>query len=112
MRAGSDGHPVESPWMANLSEQPLRTVDEYTTFLSKFTQEHLREFYGPNNKAVQSVARKAAQEVAGKINVPQKLMPGLAKLALYDFIILCGTYNVAPSSEKRCHFIQVDLIEV
>jgi hypothetical protein len=88
------GQPVESPWMAQLSDQPLRTADEYMGFLSKFTQEHLRRFYDPNDEIVGNVARQAAQELARKINVPQKLMPGLAKLALYDFIILCGTCNV------------------
>jgi hypothetical protein len=105
-------HPVESPWMAQLSDQPLRTADEYTGFLSKFAQEHLHRFYDLNDETAQNVARQAALEGARKINVPQELMPGLAKLALYDFIILCGTCNVMTSSEKRCHFIQVDLIEV
>jgi hypothetical protein len=106
------GHPVESSWMAQLSDRPLRTADEYTGFLSKFTQEHLRRFYKPNDETVQKVARQAALEVARRINVPQNLMPGVAKLALYDFIILCGTFNGVNSPEKRCHFIQVDLIEV
>jgi hypothetical protein len=96
-------HPVESPWMAQLSDQPLRTSDEYTGFLTKFTQEHLRKFYDPNDETVRNVARQAAREVAYKMNVPQTLMPGLAKLALYDFIILCGTCNVVTSSEKHCY---------
>jgi hypothetical protein len=101
----------ETLWTRQLSEQPLRTAHEYTGFLSNFTQEHLRRFYEPNDETIQNVAMQAARDVARKINVPQNLMPGLAKLALYDFIILCGTYNVLASLEKYGHFKQVDLIE-
>jgi len=39
---------------------------------------------------VENIAKQAAQKVSRELNVPHELMPGLAKLALYDFIILCG----------------------
>jgi hypothetical protein len=102
----------ETLWMKQLPDQPLRTAQEYTWFLSKFTQEHLRRFYDPNDEAVQNVAMRAARDKTRKLNVPQNLMPGLAKLALYDFIILCGMRNVIAYSERCYHLIQVDLIEV
>jgi hypothetical protein len=80
------------------------TVDEYTGFLDQFAREYLHKFYGPNDETIRSVARQATQEGTQKIKVPQNLMPGLAKLALYDFIILCGTCNIM-TSLKRYYFI-------
>jgi hypothetical protein len=79
-----------APWKAQLPNQPLQEADDYAEFLSEFVQQNLRRFYEPHGKDVKNIAKQAAQKVVHEVNVPPEFMPGLAKLALYDFIIFCG----------------------
>lgn len=79
-----------APWRAQLPDRPLQEADDYANFLSEFVQQNLRCFYKPHDKDVENIAKQAAEKVSRELNVPHELMPGLAKLALYDFIILCG----------------------
>jgi len=79
-----------TPWRAQLPDQPLQEEDDYAKFLSEFAQQNLRRFYKPNDEKVENIAKQAAQKVSREVKVPHELMPGLAKLALYDFIIFCG----------------------
>jgi len=79
-----------APWRTQLPDQPLQEEDDYAKFLSEFVRRNLRRFYKPHDKTVEDIARQAAQKVSHEVDVPQKFIPGLAKLALYDFIIFCG----------------------
>lgn len=79
-----------APWRAQLPNQPLQEADGYEEFLSEFVQQNLRQFYEPHGKDVKNIAKQAAQKVVREVNVPHEFIPGLAKLALYDFIIFCG----------------------
>jgi hypothetical protein len=81
----------KAPWRAQLPSRSLQSVNEYTEFLSEFVQQNLRRFYDPYDETVRDIARQAARNASRKVDVPHELMPGLAKLALYDFIIFCGT---------------------
>jgi hypothetical protein len=83
-----------APWRAQLPDQPLHEADDYAKFLSEFVQQNLRRFYQPHDKNVENIAKQAAQKVCYEVNVPHEFIPGLAKLALYDFIILCGMLSV------------------
>jgi D-arabinose 1-dehydrogenase-like Zn-dependent alcohol dehydrogenase len=78
------------PWRAQLRSSQPRTETEYEEFLAGFVTQHLRLFYDPNDEDVRKVASKAAKRVKKETKISQKLIPGLAKLALYDFIFLCG----------------------
>jgi len=61
------------------------TVDEYEEFLSEFVCQNLSKFRDSCDNAIGDIAKRAAQYASS-----DELVPGLAKLALYDFIILCG----------------------
>jgi len=83
---------IAAPWRAQLGSSKLETETEYQDFLEDFTAQHLPLFYDSNNKMVQKVASKAAKRVREEMGISHKLIPGLAKLALYDFIFLCGMW--------------------
>ena len=78
-----------SPWKLQLPDRPLQKEDDYVEYLSEFVQQNLGRFYKPHDKKVENIAKQAAQ-VSHEVNVPQEFIPGLAKLALFDFIIFCG----------------------
>jgi hypothetical protein len=46
--------------------------------------------YDPNDTYIKDIANKAAQNATAKLKLPPDLTPGLVKLSLYDFAILCG----------------------
>lgn len=68
------------------------TVDEYEEFLSEFARQNLSKFRHSWRKTIGDIAERAVQYVSSEEVGPElaELGPGLAKLALYDFIILCG----------------------
>jgi hypothetical protein len=61
--------------------------------LNRFIKDNLTKFYESDNQVVKGLAEKAANQ-ARTITEEYQLHPretaGLAKLALYDFVILCG----------------------
>ncbi|KAN0098672.1 hypothetical protein V8E51_014335 [Hyaloscypha variabilis] len=62
---------------------------EFQCFLNDFTAQHLSQFYEPGDQRVQKVAIKAAKMVREGTKISEKFIPGLTKLALYDFVFLC-----------------------
>ncbi|OCL09002.1 hypothetical protein AOQ84DRAFT_272414, partial [Glonium stellatum] len=69
-----------------------QTVEQYSAYLDDFIEDNLAYFYPPNDDRVKEIARRAAdqaQTVTTKLQLSPDLTPGLAKLALYDFVILC-----------------------
>lgn len=77
-------------WRAELSSKPLYTQQDYAVFLGPFVTQFLPSFYHADDQAVQEIASRAAETISQTSDVPHDLVPGLAKLALYDFVILCG----------------------
>ena len=81
----------KASWRKQLPDHTLQKADDYATYLSEFVQQNLSRFYTPNDKDVENIAKQAAKKVSSEVNVPQEFIPGLAKLALFDFIMFCGT---------------------
>lgn len=80
----------KSRWRAQLPVRPLQNADDYSKYLSEFVQQNLTRFYKPHGKNVKDIATQAAEMVSSEVNVSHELIPGLAKLALFDFVIFCG----------------------
>jgi hypothetical protein len=93
----------KAPWRMQLPSQPLRNTFEYEEFLSTFVERNLPRFYDPHDKAVENIAKQAVENVSRRVDVPPELMPGLAQLALYDFIIFCGMSVFEVSLEEHSH---------
>ncbi|KAF1981824.1 hypothetical protein K402DRAFT_408161 [Aulographum hederae CBS 113979] len=77
------------PWKTQLPSEPLESKEDYTKLLSSFIGQHLGKFYKPGNEIVEAVAEAAATNVREKLEISKELLPGVAKLALYDFVFLC-----------------------
>jgi hypothetical protein len=88
----------QAPWRARLPDHPLQTAEEIEEFLSEFTRTHLSRFYEPNDDTVRSIATQVAHDDFRRVHVPDELIPGLAQLALYDFVIFCGKLVMRPST--------------
>lgn len=78
-------------WRETLTTEPLYTPEDYSGFLHTFTDVHLSVFFGRNSRKIQAVAEKAASVVQRDPGMTPELLSGVAKLALYDFVFLCGT---------------------
>ena len=61
--------------------------------MNKFIKDNLTKFYEPDDHLVKDLAKKAAGQartVTEEYHLRPEETAGLAKLALYDFVILCG----------------------
>jgi hypothetical protein len=86
----------------SVPEQP-QTAEEYSAYLDDFIEENLANFYPPKDERVRKLAKRAAdqaQAVTDKFHLSPELTTGLAKLALYDFVILCGKVPLYSLSES------------
>lgn len=63
---------------------------EYT---QDFVTKNIENFSEVTDKSVKSIAEKAATQadvIAAELGLRTEIIPGLVKLAFYDFVILCG----------------------
>ena len=63
---------------------------EYT---QDFVTKNIEDFSQVTDKSVKSIAEKAATQadvIAAELGLRTEIIPGLVKLAFYDFVILCG----------------------
>jgi hypothetical protein len=70
-----------------------QTEQECAVFLDNFIEGNLAEFYQPRGEFVKDLAKRAAsqaREASNELCMFPQYTSGLAKLALYDFIFLCG----------------------
>ena len=81
---------IKAPWRYQLARTTLKTEEEYQVFLNVFVTQNLYQFYNTEDQKVNEVACNAARRVREKTKISHRLIPGLAKLALYDFVFLCG----------------------
>jgi hypothetical protein len=61
--------------------------------LNRFIKDNLAKFYESDDHVVKDLAEKAADQaraVTEEYHLQPEETAGLAKLALYDFVILCG----------------------
>lgn len=81
-------------------EPPPVTAKEHHVYISNFiTENNLTGLYDLNSPRVLNLARLAAnraEEITTKYGLSPEETPKLTKLALYDFVILCG--RVLPPS--------------
>jgi hypothetical protein len=66
---------------------------EYCAYAEDFISKNLSALYDPNSPQVQQMMETAAfkaEEIMKKYELSPDLTRGLTKLALYDFVILCG----------------------
>jgi hypothetical protein len=72
---------------------PPQTTEEYQNYLGNFIDDNLSQFFDPSSKFVKELAKTAAEtakKVATELGLSAHTASGLARLALYDFVILCG----------------------
>ncbi|KAK0656593.1 hypothetical protein B0T16DRAFT_452146 [Cercophora newfieldiana] len=98
--------PTETSSTADAEAKPTdhdripETKEAYIAFAQSFINKNLGRFFGPNDPYVQKVAAQAAtvvNEIAHDFDIDRKFAPGLVKLALYDFVMLCdnsGSMNL------------------
>jgi hypothetical protein len=68
---------------------------EYVVFVRKFVQDNLRGVFNADDPRVKNLAQQAAAKLPHIVNtwgLPFSDGPGLVKLMLYDFVILCGKF--------------------
>jgi hypothetical protein len=73
--------------------KPPKTEEEYRTYVWNFIEKNLSAFYEPGDPFVEDIVQKAAlraQELTTTYHLAPETTPKLVKLALYDFVILCG----------------------
>jgi hypothetical protein len=86
-------------WEAQVSDHRIDTKEEFSTFLTDFSKRQLGGFGGVDNREIDVISDRAAtwkKQGTGLAGRNPKLVSGVAKLAFYDFIFLCGT--LGPSS--------------
>ena len=62
-------------------------------YAQDFVKKNIENFSQVTDKSVKSIAEKAATQadiIAAELGLRTEIIPGLAKLAFYDFVILCG----------------------
>jgi hypothetical protein len=87
------------------SEPPV-TTEEYHVYISEFiTKNNLTAFHDPNDPRVHELALNAAnkaEKITTEFGLSPELTPKLTKLALYDFVILCGRGPPFPFLCNHC----------
>jgi hypothetical protein len=86
-------HVPSNLWQSQLSAEPLETKEQFRDFLSSFVQEQLSDFPAVDYEKIDAVSDRAAclvKEGTGLSGRNPTLVSGMAKLAFYDFIFLCG----------------------
>ena len=67
--------------------------DAYVQYTQDFVKKNIENFSQVTDKSVKSIAEKAATQadiIAAELGLRTEIIPGLTKLAFYDFVILCG----------------------
>lgn len=87
----AQGQPSSSP--SSHSTEVPETEEEYRTYVWDFIDDNLRYFYRPDDPRVKELIQNAAaraKELQEEYQLSQNTTPSLIKMALYDFVILCG----------------------
>jgi len=96
---------LKAPWRQQIPSLEPRSDEGYSEYLADFMSKHLGPFHATQSKNIMAVSRRAAAsaiKVTQEIGIGQKYLPGLAKLALYDFIFFCGQSVSKSHLEASC----------
>lgn len=86
-------------------EVPMpETLREYLVYVRKFVQDNFGDFFSANDPRVKNLAETAAKKVRNvceNLNLPRSYEPGLTKLMLYDFVILCDDSSSMHTADRQ-----------
>jgi nucleoside phosphorylase len=80
---------------------PARATNQYQNIASEFINNNLSNFYDRDSAFLEVLAQTAtarAQRATEEFGLGPEFIPKLAKLGLYDFVILCGRPSTSHSS--------------
>jgi len=80
---------------------PARATNQYQNIASEFINNNLSNFYDRDSAFLEDIAQTAtarAQRATEELGLSPEFTPKLAKLGLYDFVILCGKPSTSHSS--------------
>lgn len=75
------------------SVAPPQTEAEYVAYTEDFVAKNIENFSNVTEESVKSIAERAAAQadaIAEEFGLRPEVTPQLVKLALFDFVILCG----------------------
>lgn len=78
---------------------PARATNQYQNIASEFINNNLNNFYDGDSAFLEKIAQTAAaraQRATEELGLSPEFTPKLAKLGLYDFVILCGKHLIHP----------------
>jgi hypothetical protein len=106
--ATGDEHPRIPPRVMNQYQTgdenprtPPRAMNQYQNIASEFIIQNLSTFYDRDCAFLEDLAQTAAAralQTTEKFGLGSEFTPKLTKLALYDFVILCGRLRISHSS--------------
>ena len=80
------------------SVAPPQTEAEYVAYTEDFVTKNVKNFSKVTENSVKSIAERAAAQadaIAEEFGLRPEVTPELVKLALYDFVILCGQLTLS-----------------
>ena len=80
---------------------PARATNQYQNVASEFINDNLSNFYDRDSAFLEDLAQTVtarAQQATEEFGLGPDFTPKLAKLGLYDFVILCGRPSTSHSS--------------
>ncbi|KAK0517141.1 hypothetical protein JMJ35_000296 [Cladonia borealis] len=83
---------------------PPQTKDAYVEYTQDFVTKNIENFSQVTDKSVKSIAEKAATQadiIAAELGLRTEIIPGLVKLAFYDFVILCDDSSSMTFDEQH-----------
>lgn len=91
--------PLRLPLRLSLSASKLdtripETEEQYRAYVWDFVDKNLSLFYPPGDPSVEELIKRAAErakDITDEYQLSRGITPSLVKMALYDFVILCGT---------------------
>ena len=82
-------------------QPPRQTPGQYQIYLRRAISDNYSEFFDPDEPLVRELAQEAyrrGEDAVFEFGLPPNAIPGLAKLALHDFVILCGQFILLSTS--------------
>ena len=88
--------PENSSLSRSLTPKIPETEEEYRKYVWGYIERYLHSYYQPGDPYVEELVKSAAiraKDLTQKYDLEPGTTPKLAVMALYDFVILCGTLS-------------------